>query len=221
MTTITKTRVLVVDDHALIREGVKSLVNAQADMVVAGEAADGVEACAKAREVSPDVVIIDVSMPGATGAEATRSICAALPHVRVLALTVHEERAYVRQLLAAGASGYLLKRAVASDLVHAIRVVVRGEVYIDPRLAGSLLSIVRRPHLNAPAASELSDRETEVLRLIARGYSNKEVAAQLVLSVKTVDTYKARCMEKLELHSRAEIVRYALQQGWLHSDAPP
>ena len=220
MNTTTKTRVLVVDDHALIREGVKSLVNAQPDMVVIGEAADGVEAYAQARELSPDVVVIDVSMPGATGADATRNICAVLPHVRVLALTVHEERAYVRQLLAAGASGYLLKRAVASDLVHAIRVVVRGEVYIDPRLAGALLSSVTRVRESAAAIADLSERETEVLRLIARGYSNKEVAAQLALSVKTVDTYKARSMEKLELHSRADIVRFALQQGWFHSDPP-
>ena len=218
MPSASRARVVLADDHAIVREGLKSLINAQFDMVVVGEAADGVEAVAKVRELSPDVVVIDVSMPRSNGAEATRLICAEAPAVRVLALTVHEERAYVRQLLEAGAAGYLLKRAAAADLVHAIRVVVRGETFIDSRLAATLLSPVARVGRGTAGMGDLSARETEVLRLIARGYGNKEIAAQLALSVKTVDTYKARCMEKLELRSRADIVRFALQQGWLQSD---
>lgn len=213
-------RVFLADDHAVVREGLKSLINAQPGMAVVGEAADGLAACEQVPDLRPDVVVMDVSMPGLTGTQATERLRRECPAVKVLALTVHEDKGYLRQLLAAGAVGYVLKRAAAVELVHAIRVVAGGGVYLDPSLAGKVVGgFVRRPGGGgAPAdASELSDREAAVVRLTAAGYGAKEIAAQLDLSAKTVETYKARALEKLGLESRADVVRYALERGWLHS----
>jgi len=200
-----------------MREGLKSLVNAQHDMEVIGEAADGNAACAKAGELRPDVVVMDVSMPGMSGAEAAGRIKASWPGVKVLALTVHEDKGYLRLLLEVGAVGYVLKRTAADELIHAIRTVAAGGMYLDPALARLVVgSFVRQPPgKGAGQADGLSEREEEVVRLIAAGHSNKEIAARLGLSVKTVETYKARSLEKLGLSSRADLVGYALQRGWL------
>jgi DNA-binding NarL/FixJ family response regulator len=216
---MTKLRVFLADDHAVVREGLKALVNAQAGMEVVGEAADGQAALEAATKLRPDVVVMDISMPGLSGARATEQLKQACPQVRVLALTVHEDRGYLRQLLEAGASGYMLKRAAAEELIHALRTVAAGGVYLDPGLAGKVVSgFVRKPGAKeALEGTDLSEREEEVVRLIAQGYSNKEIAARLSLSVKTVETYKARSREKLGLRGRTGLVRYALQRGWLQA----
>jgi DNA-binding NarL/FixJ family response regulator len=212
-------RVFLADDHAVVREGLKALVSAQPGMEVSGEASDGQTACQQIQELQPDVVVMDVSMPEMSGAETTAQLKHTCPHVKVLALTVHEDKGYLRRLLEAGASGYMLKRAAAEELIRAIRTVAAGGVYLDPALAGKVVgSFVRHPAgKGVVKGGDLSDRETEVLRLIAAGHSNKEIAGRLSLSVKTVETYKARSMEKLGLHSRADLVRYAVQCGWLHN----
>lgn len=210
-------RVVLADDHAVVREGLKALVNAQVDMRVVGEAADGEAACRAAKELSPDVVVMDLSMPLVNGTEATARVRRDCPDVKVLALTVHEERLYLVQLLRAGASGYVLKRAASAELVRAVRTVAAGGTYLDPSIAGTLV----QGYLGGNDAAEpappdnLSERERQVLLRIAKGFSNKEIAATLGVSVKTVETYKARMIEKLGLKSRVDIVRYASQRGWL------
>ena len=213
---MTELRIFLADDHAVVREGLKALINAHPGMSVVGEAADGLQACEQIPALRPDVVVMDVSMPGMTGSQATARLREECPAVRVLALTVHEDKGYIRQLLAAGAAGYMLKRAAPEELIHAIRAVAAGGVYLDPHMAGKVVGgFVRQPaHAGSPGG-ELSDRETEVARQTAAGYSNKEIAAKLELSIKTVETYRARAMEKLGLQSRADLVRYAVQQGWL------
>jgi DNA-binding NarL/FixJ family response regulator len=218
MKATTKLRVFLADDHAVVREGLKALVNAQPGMEVSGEAADGRTACQLVQELKPDVVVLDVSMPEMTGAQAAEHLRKTCPGVKVLALTVHEDKGYLRQLLQAGASGYVLKRAAAEELVHAIRTVAAGGVYLDPALAGKVVGSFVRPPAGKGVGGDLSEREAEVARLIAAGHSNKEIAARLALSVKTVETYKARSMEKLGLSSRADLVRYAVQQGWLQDE---
>jgi DNA-binding NarL/FixJ family response regulator len=205
------------DDHAVVREGLRALINAQPEMEVSGEAGDGRTACQQIEKHPPDVVVMDVSLPEMSGAQATAHLKQACPHVKVLALTVHEDKGYLRQLLEAGAVGYVLKRAAAEELIHAIRTVAAGGVYLDPALAGKVVGgfVRKSTGKGVPEGSDLSERENEVARLIATGYSNKEIASRLALSVKTVETYKARSMEKLGLRSRAELVRYAVQRGWL------
>jgi DNA-binding NarL/FixJ family response regulator len=205
------------DDHTLIREGLKSLVNRQHDMEVIGESDNGRAAWLKVKELQPDVVVMDLTMPELSGAQATERLRQDCARAKVLALTVHEDKGYLRQLLKAGACGYVLKRAAAEELIHAIRMVAAGGIYIDPMLAGKMVGSYIRPQSVSPELlhRDLSDREVEVLRLIAQGFSNKEIAAQLAISIRTVETYKVRLMEKLEFRNRSEIVRYALQQGWL------
>jgi DNA-binding NarL/FixJ family response regulator len=214
---MTSLRIFLADDHAVVREGLKSLIDAQPDMEVTGEAGDGNAACELVPALRPDVVIMDVSMPGMSGARATEQLRQTCPQVKVLALTVHEDKGYLRQLLEAGAAGYVLKRAAAEELIRAIRTVAAGGVYLDPALAGTVVGgFVRKPAgKNVPEGADLSDREAEVVRLVAEGHSNKEIAVRLGLSVKTVETYKARSLEKLGLRSRADLVRYALGRGWL------
>jgi DNA-binding NarL/FixJ family response regulator len=215
-------RVVLADDHAIVREGLKALINAQPDMEVVGEAADGRAACVKAKELKPDIIVMDLSMPELSGVQATREVRRQSPEVRVIALTVHEERSYLRELIEAGASGYVLKRSAAEDLVHALRVVARGDVYLDPSVAAVFVGKISRSHAQRSSVeADLSDRETEVLQLIAQGHSNKDIAGRLDLSVKTVETYKARSMEKLGLTGRADIIRFALQKGWLQDPRRP
>jgi DNA-binding NarL/FixJ family response regulator len=210
-------RVVLADDHPVVLEGLRLLLDAQPDLEVVGRASDGEAAVRQARELLPDVLVMDVSMPVLGGAEATEIVRRECPDVRVLALTVHEERAYLTRLLRAGASGYVLKRAAPEELVRAVRTVAAGGFYVDP----SLSDLVVRGYLGGQSGHHhtpreaLSDREREVAVYIARGYSNKEIAGELELSVKTVETYKTRLMEKLGLHSRVEIVRFAAEQGWI------
>jgi DNA-binding NarL/FixJ family response regulator len=218
---MTKVRILLADDHGVVREGIKRLLSDQPDMQVVAEASDGTEVVRCVQAIRPDLVMMDLSMPGTSGVEATMLVKAACPDTKVLALTVHEDAAYLREFLRAGASGYLLKRAPTEELVRAVRVVAEGGLYVDPRVAGSLVNtLIDAQRHEANSAAELSDRETEVMRRIAQGFSNKEIAAQLNVSVKTVETYKARSMEKLGLKSRVDIVRLGTQRGWLRGDFP-
>jgi DNA-binding NarL/FixJ family response regulator len=182
---------------------------------VIGEASDGPSAVALVADLDPDVVVVDVSMPGLNGAEVATRLRAARPDRKVLALTVHEDAGYLRLLLEAGAAGYMLKRAAAAELVRAVRAVAAGGTYLDPAMAGRVVDDLVRPTEPPATTAELSERETEVVRLIALGYSNKEIAARLGVSVKTVETYKSRSMEKLAIRSRVDIVRYAAGRGWL------
>jgi DNA-binding NarL/FixJ family response regulator len=212
---VSNIRVLLADDHAVVREGLKALINAEPGMEVVGEAPDGPSALTLTAELDPDVVVVDVSMPELNGAQVTTRLLEARPDRKVLALTVHEDPGYMRLLLEAGASGYVLKRAAAGELVRAIRAVAEGGTYLDPTMAGSVVDKFVHPAPVRETTAELSERESAVIRLIALGYSNKEIAAQLRLSVKTVETYKTRSMEKLAIHSRVDIVRYAARRGWL------
>jgi len=209
--------IFIADDHAIVREGLKLLVSAQPEMRVGGEAGDGHAAYQGIVELRPDVAVMDLSMPGLSGAQATEHLKRSCPEVKVVALTVHEDESYLRGLLEAGAVGYILKRSAAEELIHAIRRVAAGGVYLDPSLAGKLVSVYidDRSIAEPTDLGELTDREAEVVRLIAMGHSNKEIAARLGISVKTVETHKARSLEKLDLHSRADLVRHALQHGWL------
>jgi len=207
---------MLADDHLVVREGLKALINREADMEVVGEVSDGLEVTATAERTRPNVVVMDVSMPHLNGMEATRQLRETLPETRVLALSMHEDRMYIRRMLEAGAAGYVVKRAMAAELLRAIRAVAAGALYVDPHVAGHLESLLTgQPH----GPSELTPRETEVLRLIAQGFSNKEIAARLGIAVKTVETHRARAMEKLGLQSRAGVVRLALERGWLHEGA--
>lgn len=212
--------VLIVDDHAVVRTGLKQLIDSQSDMKVIGEACDGRQAVAKAEETRPDVVVMDVSMPDMNGAEATRVIKQRSTASRVLAITFHEEQGYLKLLMEAGASGYVLKRTATEELVRAIRCVADGDMYVDPSLVSKVMGgFMRKPKNQVVMQSrELSDREVSVVKLIATGYSNKEIANSLKLSVKTVETYKTRSLEKLGIRSRVELVRYALMQGWLQNE---
>ena len=212
-----KLRILLAEDHRILREGLKRLIDEQPNMEVVGEADDGVEAWRKANELQPHIVLMDVSMPRLNGADATMKIKEICPQVKVLALTAHRASAYLSQMLKAGASGYVLKQAAFNELVNAIAAVAKGDVYIDrssQELAGNLSTGQTVPKGEAQG-KPLSDREIQVMSLVARGYTNKEIANQLAISVKTVESHKANSMEKLELRSRAEIVDYARFRGWI------
>ncbi len=210
---IPKIRILLADDHAVVRTGIKALIDAESDMEVVGEAEDGRQAVALAKTLIVDIAVVDVNMPEQNGAEVTQQVKSARPEIKVLALTVHEGTEFVKALLGAGATGYLVKRAAAKEIVQAIRAVVAGGVYLDPRIAGQLVSASGAVDENS--AVKLSLREDEVLRWVAKGHTNKEIAAQLSMSIKTVETYRGRGMKKLGLKSRADVVRHAAHAGWL------
>ncbi len=214
-----KVRILLADDHAVLRAGLKLLLNAQSDMQVIGEATTGPEVLTVARALGPDLVILDVGMPDMDGLQVLRQIKRAHPQMQVLMLTMHEEEGYLRRALEAGAAGYCPKSAADAELISAIRAVMRGNVYIHPSHTKLLLDGML-PTANANNTvqlnAELSEREHAVLRLVALGHTNQEIADQLALSVKTVESYRARGMEKLGLASRAALVRHAMQQGWLN-----
>jgi DNA-binding NarL/FixJ family response regulator len=206
----------MVDDHPVVLAGLKALVEADPDFVVVGKARDGRTALRLVRELLPDVVVLDISMPEMNGIEVATALLAERPACRVLVLTVHEDRAYLRQLVEAGVSGYLLKRSASEELIRALHAVVSGGMYLDPAIAGKAVGRPARGTLQqAGQVAELSERETDVLRLVAGGHSNKEISARLAISVKTVETYKARAMDKLGYRSRVELVRYAADHGWL------
>jgi DNA-binding NarL/FixJ family response regulator len=216
---MTKTRILLADDHAVLRAGLRLLIEAQADMTCVGEAGDGVELLAQVERLRPDLVLLDLSMPRLGGLAALPEIRRKAPDARILVLTMHADDEYLRQSLKAGAAGYVLKQAADQELLLAIRAVMRGEVYIHPAMTRSLLGdLVDRSRDATAAAREedaLSEREAEVIKQVARGHTNQEIADRLGLSVKTVETYRARAMEKLGLANRAALVRYALARGWL------
>jgi DNA-binding NarL/FixJ family response regulator len=214
---VEKLRVFLADDHPVVRCGLKGLINSEPDMEVVGEAWDGAATIRDVLFLRPDVVVMDVSMPGVDGVVATERIRRDAPDVvRVLALTMHEDRGYLKSMLRAGASGYVLKRTAVGDLVRAIRAVAAGEIYLDPAIAGHLVHSLSPEQEEAQAIAELSTREEEVLRLIAQGHPIKQIAARLDVGVRTIETYRVRGMEKLSLKNRADIVRYALHQGWLN-----
>jgi two-component system response regulator NreC len=209
--------VMLADDHAMLRAGLKALLNAEPDMQVVGEAGNGEEAVQLARQLTPDVVVMDISMPVKDGLQATREVTDTLPDTRVLVLTMHAEEQYLLKVLEAGGSGFVLKRSADTELMEAIRTVHRGEAFLYPSATRLLLEAYQRgDRPEPPAGGKLSEREAEVLRFTAEGYSNSEIGQKLFLSPKTVDTYRQRIMEKLGLHHRAELVRYALNSGLLH-----
>jgi DNA-binding NarL/FixJ family response regulator len=213
-----KLRVLIADDHQIVREGLRRLIDSQPDMSVVGEAVNGKEALAQAAALKPEVVVMDLSMPELNGLQATARLTAAHPGIKVVALTAHEDESYLRQLCKAGAAGYVLKHSSSDELIKAISTVAKGGVHYEASLASRALA----RQTTGPAGkgeshgAELSDREREVLIQMAWGYSNKEVAGTLGVSVKTIETYKIRINEKLHLRSRTEMVQFALRQGWLN-----
>lgn len=206
-----KIRILLADDHAVVRQGFRMILAGQSDMEILGEAGNGREAVELTEKLQPDVVVMDVAMPELNGIEATRRIATAAPHSRVLALSMHKDSVYVREILRAGARGYLLKDAADSDLLAAVRAVSRGEGYLSPAISEAVLSDYRR-HVTNPI-DLLTSREREVLQMIAEGKTNKEIANILNLSVYTVDAHRGRIMEKLNLHSTTELVRFAIRNG--------
>lgn len=217
-----KIRLLVADDHAILRSGLRMLINAQPDMMVVAEAQDGIEAVQAIQRAKPDVAILDVTMPRSGGLDAINEIVTRNRSTRVLLLTMHEEPAYLRTALAAGASGYVLKKSVDADLLSAIRSVHRGRTYVDSELADILVRDAFRADVPDRDGSVprrlLSERELQVLKLVAEGFSSREIAEQIYISTKTVEAYRARFAEKLGLKSRAQIVRYALNLGLLSSE---
>ncbi|HEY0170562.1 MAG TPA: response regulator transcription factor [Pyrinomonadaceae bacterium] len=212
-----KIRVLLAEDHLTVREGFRLILDAQPDIEVVGEAGDGLAALRLARELSPEVVLMDLSMPEMSGLAATEQLRELCPGARVVALTRHTDRAYLQQLLQAGAAGYVLKQSAPSVLLRAVRAVAGGDRFLDPAITGKALEgyFGRKAGGGPVAEVNVSDRETEVIRLIALGYSNKEIAARLSLSVKTVEAHKANAMRKLDMNSRIDLVRYAILKGWL------
>jgi DNA-binding NarL/FixJ family response regulator len=206
-----KIRILLADDHAMVRQGFRMILSAQSDMEIVGEAGNGREAVELADKLKPDVVVMDVAMPELNGIEATRRINSSLPHTRVLALSMYKDSVYVREILRAGARGFLLKDAIDRDLLAAVRAVASGEGYLSPAVSEAVLSDYRR-HVTDPL-DLLSSREREVLQMIAEGKTNKDIAATLDLSVYTVDAHRGHIMEKLNLHSVGELVRFAVRKG--------
>ena len=210
-----KTKVLLADDHAIVREGLRMLLARESDMEVVGEAADGRAAVELAKKLSPDIVIMDVAMPGLIGIEATRQILAASRSVKVVALSMHSDKRFVSEMLKAGASGYLLKDSVAQEVASAIRTVLSGKTYLSPAVTGVVVDeyVKRRPGKDSSGFSVLSAKEREVLQLIAEGRTTKEIAAKIKVSVKTVEAHRQHIMEKLDIHSVAELTKYAVREG--------
>jgi two-component system response regulator NreC len=205
-------RVLVVDDHAVVRTGLRRVLDAEADIETVGEASNVERAVFEALDVRPDVVLMDVVMPGKTGIEGMPALLQAMPDVKVLMLSMQDDPRYVREAFEAGASGYVLKEAADTDVVDAVRAVAAGERYVHPALGARLVAAESEERKRAES-DPLSEREREVLRLLALGHTNQEIAARLYISVRTAETHRAHIMQKLGLSSRAELVRYALDHG--------
>ncbi len=214
MPVFSKIRILIVDDHSVLRAGIRALLDVQPDFEVVGDAGDGQEALARVRELQPDVVLMDIGMPGMDGLAATRAIKDAFPEIRVLILTQHENKEYIIPSLKLGASGYVLKRADGDELLSAIRAVAAGDTFFDPRITGVLVDGVRRD-IQTPTdlLDTLTEREREVLVMLARGNTYQQVAEALFITPKTVDFHRGNVMRKLNLNSRSELIRYALQRG--------
>jgi DNA-binding NarL/FixJ family response regulator len=217
---MSKTRIVLADDHPIVLDGLRNLIAAETDFELVGEAASGLAALKVIREKRPDVAVLDISMPEINGIVLSRRLAGEMPGLRVLVLTLHEDRAYLNQALEAGVRGYVLKRSAVENLVQAIRAVTTGGLYVDPSISGRALN-GKRPHSKPSAhrgtAPALTERETAVLKMMALGFTSKEIASRLDVGVKSVETYKARGFEKLGLKTRAELVRYASAQGWLEA----
>lgn len=211
---MTRLRIVIADDHAVLRQGLRTLIEVEPDLEVVGEAGDGRAAIECYLTLRPDVLLLDISMPGLNGLHAMTELRELDGEARVLILTAHGETTYVRQMLGAGAAGYVLKRSAAAELIHAIRQVADGGTYLDPSVAGQVASGFLGRH-KVRESDELTPREREIVCEVAWGYSNKEVAQRLGISVKTVESHKTNVMAKLRLSGRAELVRYAVLQGWL------
>ena len=203
-------KILIADDHTIVRQGLKLILSAHADLQVVGEAANGREAVEMAEKLRPDIVLMDVAMPELNGIEATRKMMEANSRIRILVLSMHKESVYVREILRAGARGYILKDAIDTELLSAVRSVARGDGYISPAVSGALIDNFQK---SGNPVDALSPREREVLQLIAEGKTNKEIATKLNLSVYTVDSHRGKIMEKLNLHSTGELVRFAMKNG--------
>jgi len=219
---MSKIRLLLADDHAVLRAGLRMLLNAQPDMEVVGEAADGEETLRKTRELCPDIVVMDLTMPGISGLKATEQIREESPEVKVLVLTVHDDESYLHRVLRCGAAAYVPKKAADTELLSAIRATSRGEMFIHSSLTRVLVDDLLRggsAKERQQGEDRLSEREREILRLLALGHTNREIASMLFLSIKTVETYKARLMAKLNLRGRAELVRYAMEKGLLNIES--
>lgn len=208
-------RIVIADDHRIVREGLRHLLEKRTDFKVVGEASDGESAVRLARELSPDIVIVDISMPGLNGIEATRRILAERPDIRVLALSMHSDRRFVIETLKAGASGYLLKDSAFDELARAIEVVMARGAFLSPAITEMVVRdyVAQSGCDDAAAFSVLTPREREVLQLMAEGEPTRAIAAHLAVSVKTVETYRQQIMEKLDLHSVAELTKYAVREG--------
>jgi two-component system, NarL family, response regulator NreC len=211
---MTKTRIFLIDDHAVVRQGLRLLIDSQADLHVVGESDHGRGAAeAVTAAGGADVVVLDISMPDTTGLRVAAELREALPEVRIVALTRHAEKAYVQQMLQNGANGYVLKQTAGDVLLEAIRTVMRGGTYLDPAVAGKMFESVAP--VRGAVSADVTSREREVLTLVAWGHTNKEIASILGITVKTVESHKANAMQKLEIGSRADLVRFALAKGWL------
>lgn len=212
---MSKIRILIADDHSIVREGVCMILDGQEDFEVVGEASTGRQALEESRRLRPDVVVMDISMPDMNGIEATKKIRSELSGTQVMGLTMHEDESYVFELLKAGAAGYVLKRAAAEDLVAAVRAAHQGEAFLYPTVAKMVVQdfLQRATAQDQATLDGLTDREREVLTLIAEGLTNQEIAGRLYISIKTVQTHRAHIMEKLNLHDRTELVRYAIRKG--------
>lgn len=213
---MSKTRILIIDDHAMLRSGLRLLIGAQSDMEVVGEAGDLRQAVEIAPKVAPDVITLDLSMPGGSGIAGVERLRAAAPAAKILVLTMHDDPAYVRTAIAMGAAGYVVKSAADSELISAIRAVSRGRVFVDMKGTGALGTVLDQgPGKSGSPIEGLSDREREVLVEVARGHTSQDIADRLGLSVKTVESYRARMMQKLGLKTRADLVRVAMECGLL------
>jgi len=213
-----KIRIVLADDHPIVLDGLRNLIRAEPDFELVGEAASGLSALKIIREQRPDVAVLDISMPELNGIVLSRRLAGEMPALRLLVLTLHEDRAYLNQALEAGVRGYVLKRSAVENLVQAIRAVMVGGLYIDPAIVGRVFEskqVNKRLAARKGVAPALTDREADVLKMAALGFTNKEIASRLDVGVKSIETYKARGLEKLGLKTRAELVRYASGQGWL------
>lgn len=210
-------RVFLAEDHKMVRRGLKLLIDSEPDMIVVGEADDGREAIERVRDTRPDVLVMDLSMPEVSGLIVAATLKRTIPSVKILTLTRHSDRAYLQELLQAGVSGYVLKQSESEEMVRAIRAIVAGEQYLDPAITGCVFELIAssRPQPVSDVGEGLSERETDVLRRVALGFSNKEIADHFATSVKTVESQKASALRKLDLKGRHQIVDYAIIQGWL------
>jgi len=215
---VNKIRILVVDDHAIMRDGIRALLGLHDDIEIVGEASEGKEAIEKARELVPDVVVMDITMPGMDGLEATRRIRKKTPAVKVLVLTQHDNKEYILSAIKAGAGGYVPKRALGVELVSAIRTLHKGDSFLYPSAATALIEDYLRQAGGEEPYNRLGSREREILKLIADGHTNREIAAMLFITVKTVLGYRTKIMKKLDIHNRTELIKYAIRKGLVSMD---